>query len=398
MDSINDKKIMVADIGHWETKASFSADDTPRTVFHTLVGEPRFPRFIKSSEEHFMVDPPSEIADMYYLRPVLENGKITKESRFAELISHLQNENKTLKSQDFGFFFSEPLFVANEQKRLMAKIVFEEHKYPFIAFYPQPLMALFSRGITNGLVLEVGHGMTQVAGMYNGFRLSDCFRREDTGGHVIDSFLKDIIHRKGLPIPRDFSNNAIDINNIKEQLIHCGSLDESHVYDSWNSRSLSKQDGATPQKVPLSLPDGSQVQIEDISKDLGELLFRPSLNDLPFSPVQDILFESYQTLDIGIRRLIKDKMFVSGGSTQMPFFSERLAQELNHKQSQFSYGNAANASKTPHESFDIKSVGHPTHSVFIGATVICNTSSGSLFITSKDYEEMGEHGIFRRFN
>ena len=197
MESINDKKILIADIGHWETKSSFAGDDTPRTILHSLVGEPRFPQFIKSSELN-LVNPPADVSDMYYISSVLSNGKITTEDRFKEFLSHLQNENKSLKSQDFGLLLSEPLFLDNKQKSLIAKIVFEEHKNPFLGFYPQPLMALFSKGVSNGLILEFGHGLTQVAAVQNGFRISNVFKRQDFGGKASNDFFKRIIKTRAV--------------------------------------------------------------------------------------------------------------------------------------------------------------------------------------------------------
>ena len=391
---------MIADIGHWQTKASFSGDENLKTTFNSLVGEPKFPRFIKTNEDYCLVDPSAEISDMYYINPVLENGIITKESRFQELISHLQNENKTLKSQDFGFFLSEPLFAVNEQKRLMAKIIFEEHKNPFIAFYPQPLMSLFSKGISNGVIVEMGHGMTQIAAAYEGFRLSDCFKRENSGGKTIDDFLRMMIKEKGLPIPEDFTNRLVDLNAMKEQLATCTSFESAKTFGRWNSRTLCFEGKPEKPQMDLKLPDDSTLKIDNFSEELGEVLFRPEIAHSPHTPVHELLCESFNSLDINLKRHLKDKIYISGGTSLLPGFEERLTKEINALQSSKVYGNDARPKKIKQENdyFTVNSVGHATHSVFIGASIICNASSGSLFITSKEYEDMGEHGIFRRFN
>jgi actin-related protein len=408
MDSVNDKKILIADIGHWQTKSSFAGDDVPRTIINSLVGEPRFPQFIKSSES-ILVNPPSSVSDMYYIHSILENGKITSESRFQEFLSHLQNENKSLKSQDFGLFLSEPLFLDNKQKSLIAKIVFEEHKNPFIGFYPQPLMALFSKGISNGLILELGHGMTQIAAVQNSFRISDAFRRQDIGGGALNDFLKRIIHTQGLPIGQDFINNKIDFNGLKEQMVSCASLKQRRDLGDWDSRRLKFTNSDLNKKCKLKLPDETTVEIPNLENTLGELLFDPMMGGLSMKGVQDMLFNSFQSLDISLRKTFREHIYISGGSTQMNNFLERLTQEMNEKvfrnQIGYVYGNTRNFDdpKTvkpmpeDYSYFDIKSVGHPTHSVFIGGTVICNTASNSLFITSKEFEEMGQHGIFRKF-
>jgi actin-related protein len=408
MDSVNDKKILIADIGHWETKSSFAGDDAPRTLIHSLVGEPRFPQFIKSSES-ILVNPPSSVSDMYYIHPILENGKITSESRFQEFLSHLQNENKSLKSQDFGLFLSEPLFLDNKQKALIAKIVFEEHKNPFIGFYPQPLMALFSKGISNGLIVELGHGLTQIAAVQNSFRISDAFRRQDIGGGALNNFLERIIHTQGLPINQDFINNIVDFNDLKEQMVSCASLQQRKDLGQWDSRRLKFANSDPRKTCKLKLPDESTIEVPNMELTLGELLFDPNMNGLSMIGIQDLLYDSFQSLDVSLRKTFRENIYISGGTTQMTNFAERLTQEMNQKvfakQMGYSFGNIRNfndpkevkSMPDDYSYFDIKSVGNPTHSVFIGGTVICNTASNSLFITSKEFEEMGQHGIFRKF-
>lgn len=407
MESINDKKILIADIGHWQTKSSFSGDEIPRTLIHSLVGDPRFPQFIRSSETS-VVDPPADISDMYYIKSILENGKITDEALFKDFFSFLQNENKSLKSQDFGLFLSEPLFLDDKQKSLIAKIVFEEHRNPFIGFYPQPLMALFSKGVSNGLILEMGHGMTQIAGVQNGFRISETFQRQDIGGGAMNDFFKRILNSRGSSIDRDFIDNIVDFNGLKEQVVDCGLKPEVGRLGEWDSRRMRFSNADLRKKKRLELPDGSVTEIDDLDSVLGELIFDPSMADLPFKGVHDLLYESFQTMDVSLRKVMRDNIYISGGLSQMTNLSERLALEMNQKMADgekgYVFGNTRNfaeanegGQKENLSYFDIKSVGHPTHSVFIGGTIICNTASSSLFITSKDFEEMGEHGIFRKF-
>ena len=408
MDSINVKKILFADIGHWETKSSFAGDDTPRTIVHSLVGRPRFPQFIKSSETT-LINPPSGVSDMYYISSVLNKGQVADEEMFKEFLTHLQNENKSLKSQDFGIFMSEPLFMDNKQKMLIAKIIFEEHKNLFIGFYPQPLMALFSKGVSNGLVLEFGHGLAQIAAVQNNFRISNAFRRQNLGGGDINDFLRRIIHTQGLSIPSDFLDNIIDFNGLKEQMIACASIAQRDRLGRWDQRRLRFENADQDKKFKLKLPDGSVVNVPNLEHVLGELVFDPEMAGLSMKGVDEMLYECFDSLDVSLRKKFKDNIYLSGGLTQMNGFSDRLLQEMNRKvyfsERGYSFGNTRNFAdpsrrqEMPNDFsyFDLKMVNHPTHSVFIGGTIICNTSSNSLFITSKEFEEMGEHGIIRKF-
>lgn len=392
---MNEKKILILDMGHWKTRASFSNDDTPKISFHSHVGRPRFPRFIRSSEEQYLVDPPADISDMYYIDPVLIQGEITSEAHFSELIAHLQNVNKSLKSQDFGLFLAIPLFCSPTTLKKMAKVIFEDHKIPFAVFYPQPILALFSKGITNGLVVEMGHGMTQIAAVYNQFRIEDCSRRENFGGGDIDQFLKDIVRQKGIEINDQFLDYPIALNDIKKDLVNCPTFEEAKSLIDWNHKSMSFR-SASRKTRNLNLPDGKALKIDDISSPLGELFFRPELNDCKFAPLDEMVFEAFNGMDILLQKKLHDKIYLSGGGSLIPGVEKRLIDEMNLRQGREIGGRMAAKQKRMY--FETKGLGDPRYNVFSGVITMLNHSYKQFNISSKKYEEQGTNAIFKLFN
>ena len=177
-----------------------------------------------------------------------------------------------------------PLFCSPATLKKMAKVIFEDHKIPFAVFYPQPILSLFSKGLTSGLVVEMGHGMTQVAAVCNQFRVEDCSRRENFGGADIDAFLRDMVRQKGIEIKEEFLDYPISLNDIKKDLVVTSSLSESRSMLDWDNKSLSFR-SVRSKTHDLSLPDGSTLQIEDLGPTLGELFFKPHINDCPFTPL-----------------------------------------------------------------------------------------------------------------
>lgn len=82
----------------------------------------------------------------------------------------------------------------------------------------------------------------------------------------------------------------------------------------------------------LRLPDNQTVMIGSSRFKTAEALFNPSIvKEGDKTPgVHEMVQDSIQECDIDIRKELYSNVLVSGGTTLLPGFSNRLKQELDH--------------------------------------------------------------------
>ena len=130
------------------------------------------------------------------------------------------------------------------------------------------------------------------------------------------------------------------------------------------------------------LPDGRQVKVGNERFLCPEALFQPSLVGKEEPGVHRTLQDSILSCDLDVRRSLYDNIILSGGTTLLPGFSDRLMREM----SALTPGSVwVKLPKTPHRKY----------LVWTGGSIFSSISSyNSLFVTKQEYDEHGSY-IFR---
>ena len=78
-----------------------------------------------------------------------------------------------------------------------AQIFFENFQVPKLFFHPSSVLSLYARGLTTGVVLDVGDGVSHASAIYEGFSIQNATRRIDLGGRDVTEHLCLLLQRSG---------------------------------------------------------------------------------------------------------------------------------------------------------------------------------------------------------
>lgn len=135
----------------------------------------------------------------------------------------------------------------------MAEIFFDELRVASINFLNSSVLSLFSTGLTEGLVIEMGHGRTSVVPIYGGYTLSHAMHSVPWGGHDATEYMFKHLSEKEMT----FNDMACDprtlTKEIKEKL-------STMVPDY--EEAIESDETANIEERGFELPDGSILEIE----------------------------------------------------------------------------------------------------------------------------------------
>lgn len=197
-----------------------------------------------------------------------------------------------------------------------AELMFETIKAPSICIASSPPLSIMASGRTCGLAVECGAGVTSVVPVFEGFSLRHSVITANLGGQDISYNLKRLFNEK---------NVQIDLNSakiVKEKLAYV---------KGYHNRDLPQTMNET---MTFCLPDGNDVTIETkILRDCAEPLFLPgkSTGIASNSDAVDIpsfVHESIALCDDSVRKELAQNIILSGGTTLLPGFGDRLQRDL----------------------------------------------------------------------
>ena len=73
--------------------------------------------------------------------------------------------------EEYKIFMTEPPLNSRQNRETMAEILFEEFKIPYFFIGIQTVLALYTTGRKNGVVLDSGYGLTHCIPIYEGYAL-----------------------------------------------------------------------------------------------------------------------------------------------------------------------------------------------------------------------------------
>jgi len=177
-----------------------------------------------------------------------------------------------------------------------------------------PLLSSFSVGLTTGLVIESGDGVTWIVPIINGLIHHQAVQKLNLAGIDVNHNLKSLLMREGINI----ESSAVDqiIKEIKEKNCYFV-LDPSHppnMKDSFN----------------FAMPDGSNIKVPHyIFHEAPEVLFQPTLIGYNMMNIPQAIINCLQSIDKYYWSDLLSHIVLSGGNLSYSGFEERLRNELN---------------------------------------------------------------------
>ena len=368
----------IMDFGTSTVKADFAGEEIPSVQFSSLIGKPKYTKVFSNNIEADVIGPDASTRGLYKLYHSIKRGVFINSEDASRIIQKVFHDLHVTDTSLIPVLVTQPVILPKNNKKVLAEIFFENQNTQYLFFGTQSVLSLFAHGKSDGIVLESGEGVTQVASVFNGYKIENAFEQISFGGSDVSMYLKFLFKRNGVLV--NSSSEDCIFGDMKK---HACLVNRTGILSVDSSKSEQLQ---TSPEINYSLPDGSQIKLKNERFLAGEVLFNPDVAGLAFCGIHELVENSIQNIDIDLARYLCKNVYLSGGNTQMNGFVERFAFELNR------------ISKNKSEKNIIASKGDRSLLAWRGGSVITNMSSFSpLWISKQEYQENGERIFLTKF-
>lgn len=270
---------------------------------------------------------------------------------------------------------------ANRER--MTQVMFETFRVPAMYVSIQAVLSLYASGRTTGVVLDVGDGVSHTVPVFEGFAIPHATGRLNLAGRDLTTYLARLFTEQG----HNFTTSAElqIVRDIKEKLGFVAvDFEASLAAAEDRSKRLKLSQESSDKDATYELPDGQVIAVRDERFRSSELLFQPHLGGKDLQGVHSLVLSSITSCDVDLRRDLFGAVVLSGGTTLLPGFPERLEKELK--------------SLAP-SSVRVKVVAPAERrfSVWIGGSILADMSCfQQKYITREEYNESGPSIVHRK--
>jgi actin-related protein len=300
----------------------------------------------------------------------MEHGVVKDWDEMEIIWRHTFDEKLHVVSNDHPVLINEAPLNPKGNRERMAEMMFERFNVPAMHIAISGVLALYASGRTTGLVLDSGDGVSFTMPIYEGYADRNAIVRLDLAGRDVTHYLARLLTERGYYATSSAERDCI-VQDIKEKLAYV-----ARDFDA----ELAKHQPATT----YTLPDGQVLTIGNERFRSAEALFNPFCLGREAPGLHDCVFQSIGESAVDIRRNLYSNIVLSGGTTMLPGFAGRIANELT-----------ALAPST----MKVKVVAPPErkYSVWIGGSILASLSSFKhMCITNEEYKEHGSSIVHRK--
>jgi actin-related protein 2 len=198
-------------------------------------------------------------------------------------------------------------------------MLFDSFHFGYVHVTTSAALPLFAQGLTSGLVVECGEGLTFVAPTVEGILQTHLTRKFVVNGKHISDYLRKLLSFQGNSKSL-FDTNSVEY--IKSQFCFV-------AVDLEDEKKLVKETNCLVEKYVL--PDGKIIKLAQERFECAEAFFDPSVIGEHSAGISDFIFDVIQASDIDIRSELYKNIVVSGGSSLFPGFAARLQQNIESR-------------------------------------------------------------------
>ncbi|XP_047337777.1 actin-7-like [Impatiens glandulifera] len=366
---------LVFDNGTGMIKAGFAGDDAPRAVFPSIVGRPRDTGVMVGVDQKdaYVGDEAQSKRGILTTNYPMEHGAVIDWHDMEKIWHHTFYKELRVSPKEQPVLLTEAPLNPTTNREKMTQIMFETFHVPAMYVAIQSLLALYTNGLTTGIVLDSGHGVTHAVPIYDSNVLQDATFKMNLAGDDLTGSLMNMLSER-LVYPFTTNNAGRDIvRDIKEKLAYAA-LDYEQELEKTDDVSSSS----------YKLPDGQVITIGTERFECPEILFRPALIGIESPGIHEAVYNSIMKCDVDVRNDLCKNIILCGGSTMFPGFVERLTKELITLLAPGSMKIEVDA--TPYRDY----------SVWIGGSILASLSSfQETWITKQQYDESGPSIVHR---
>lgn len=356
---------LVIDNGSDSLKVGFNAENAPRAVVPSLVGYEWSDSLVYPLEKERTYVTGSAVYDKFYdldVRSPIVNGRIVDFDAMEKLWDHAFSNELKVSPEAFSVFLTESLNSSRQQRETMAEIMFEKFSIFNLHIQPQPYLSIYTSAKTSGVVVESGHGLTQIVPIYEGYILHEGLKVTELAGQTVEKSLQELLKRQFRQFGLQNSNKVV--KEIKEKFADFTNVTEKEY----------------------ELPDGNILRLTDEVQKALSVLFDDE-NELDMRPIDQLAFEAIEAVDINLKTLMYSSIIVGGGNTAINKFDKKLESKLKSK-----------VNDTNKEVIKIVSSPEQKYSAWLGAAVLCSFGTfKQMWVSKSEFNEHGDRILNRNY-
>ena len=308
---------VIIDNGSGFIKAGFAGDDTPRVVFPSVVGKRINP--VSAGQNTYVGYQAQSMARQgtFTISHPLENGNVTNWDDMEKIWSHTFHDELGIDPAAQPVMLIDSALDVKANREKMVKIMFETFKVPALYVATAPVLSLYERERSSGIVLDFGYGFGQIVPIHEGQVLSNAISRVNLTGSDLTNYLMELLTERGYSFTTLAEREIV--RDIKEKLCYVAEDFEQEKQKASQSSELDKS---------YELPDGEVITLGAERFRCPEILFKPSLIGLDSDGIHVATYESIMKCDVKFRKDLYANIVLSGGTTLFNGIGERLGKEI----------------------------------------------------------------------
>jgi len=231
------------------------------------------------------------------------------------------------------------------------------------------VLSLHSVGLTTGVVVESGAGLSYSSPIFEGYALPHATLQTNLAGNDLTNYLSKLLEERGYSF-QSIAEREI-VKDIKENLTYVSLDYETDLKNPSINRDY-------------ELPDGKVISIGNESFKCAEAIFQPSLVGYDVTGLHDATFKSIMKCDLDIRKELFSNIVLSGGSTLFNGIADRFQKEIT-------------ALTPPNTKIKIHTPQERKYSVWRGGSILASSEKlQSSWIQSEEYDENGPQIVHKK--
>ncbi|KAM6183192.1 actin-like protein 7A [Erethizon dorsatum] len=364
-------KAVVVDLGTGYCKCGFAGLPRPSHKISTTVGKPCMETTKTGNNRKETFVGQELLNPEVHLKLVnpLRHGIIVDWDTVQDIWEYLFQQEMKIAPEEHAVLVSDPTLSPHTNREKYAEMLFESFSTPAMHIAYQSRLSMYSYGRTSGLVVEVGHGVSYVVPIYEGYPLPSITGRLDYAGSDLTAYLMSLLNNGGQHFTEDQMSIVEDIKQ-KCCFVAMDPIEEKKVPPSEHD-------------IHYTLPDGKEIRLCQERFLCSEMFFKPSLIKSMQLGLHTQTVSCLNKCDIALKRDLMGNILLCGGSTMLRGFPNRLQKELS--------------GMCPNDSPHVNVLPERDTAVWTGGSILASLQGFQpLWVHRSEYEEHGPFFLFRR--
>lgn len=266
----------------------------------------------------------------------IQHGIVEDWDKMERMWQHCIYKYLRIEPEEHGFLLTEPPANPPENREYTAEIMFETFGVKQLYIAVQGALALTAswtskraedlglKGVSTGMVIDSGDGVTHVIPIVDGFVINQAIRHIPLAGRDVTNFVLNALRERGEPLPPD------------DALVIAQRVKEKYCYIAQDlGTEFTKYDADLPKFVTkheeINRKTGKKFTVDiGYEKFLGpEIFFHPEIFSSEWTtPLTEVVDQAIWSCPIDARRPLYRNVVLSGGTTMFSKFDRRLERDL----------------------------------------------------------------------